>query len=354
MATFGRRVMQVGSVVAGVALAGCRGDTVEPQVPDPSSAFWALTLDHQAITMSTTPPDHSIQLTAVPRAPSGAPLEGLPAATFFSGNTEVLSVSATGLLTARAPGFGVPVVARLTADGITHVDTAFVIAQPGPAPTVASFSIHPLPGDSAKFSVTGALGDPVRTLQPLGMDDLGNLLFLPARFRSLDPTVAGIHPHTGQIMPVRPGRVTFIASTTAYGALMADTLPYIIGTVLAAGVTVETVGGTNTTKFGPPEVTIGTGGIVFWENFTGIPVDVTFENPALAEAVPEHFNCEQGMPCDGGNITPFETSLAEIEADPSQIVAGQRVRRFSVPGTYTYRNTLANTTGTIVVVDESQ
>jgi hypothetical protein len=304
--------------------------------------------------MSTFPPANQLQLTAVPRTFRGTPVEGLPAPTYTSGNSEVLTVSATGLITARAPSFGVPVVARLTADGITHVDTAFVVAQSEPVPTVASFSIHPLPGDSAKYSVTGALLDPSRSLMPIALDDSGNLLFLPVRFRSLDPTVSGVEPHTGLLLPVRPGRVTFIATTTAYGRLMADTLPYIIGEVLQAGVLIERVTGTKTTRFGNPEVTIGSGGVITWQNITGISTDVTFDDPAAAEAVPDHFDCPNGMPCDAGNIPPFATSEAELETDPFARVKGARVRRFSVPGRYTYRSTRFSTTGTIIVLDERQ
>jgi len=346
--------IRLGSLAAIAGITACRGDTVEPQVPDVTAAYWALALDHRAIALSTVAPHHTIQLTAVPRSPAGAELEGLPAPTYVSGNSEAVSVSATGLVTALAPAFGVPVIARLTTDGITHVDSAFVIALPEPAPTVASFSIQPLPGDSAKFAISGALLDPVRVLAPLALDDLGNPLLVSVHFRSLKHTIADIEPHTGQLKPVRRGNVTFIATTMAYGVALADTLAYTIGSSLIGGVRMKPTPGTGATHFSPSEVTIGTGGIIIWENFSGIPTDVTFDDPASAGAVPEHFDCVNGLPCDAGNIPAFGTSMEALEADPSLILQAYRPRRFSTPGTYTFRSAQFETTGRIIVLDEGQ
>jgi plastocyanin len=332
-------------------LAACRSDAVEPIVTDPTTAYWSLELDHRAIAMSTVAPHNTIQLTAVPRSPSGAALEGLPAPRYASGNTDALTVSSTGLVTARSPAFGVPIVATLTAGGITHVDSAFVQVVPDPAPTVASFSIAPLPGDSAKWAITGLFGEPIKTLTPVVLDPLGTPLFVPVHFRSLDNTVSRIDPRSGALAPVRRGTVTFIASTTAYGTVMADTLPFTIGAPLIAVFHVERAPGGSATRFNPSRITVGSGALVLWENATGIATDVTFEDPASAEAVPEWEDCAIGMPCEPGNIPEF-TAHPGSEDPFDLIVNGRRLRRFSAPGTYTFRSTRFGTTGTIVVVSE--
>src|SRR5690242_15951235 len=51
-----------------LGLAGCGSDRVDTQInPNPSTLYWALTLDQHAITLSTVSPYDTVRLTAIPR-----------------------------------------------------------------------------------------------------------------------------------------------------------------------------------------------------------------------------------------------------------------------------------------------
>jgi hypothetical protein len=102
----------------------------------------------------------------------------------------------------------------------------------------------------------------------------------------------------------------------------------------------------DTTVVLPPTTVLGVGGVIWWENPTSVPVDLTFDDPAkvvqydelcaiFGPVSPEAF-------CTGGDMSPFA-------ADASGPYLNVRVRRFPVPGTYHYQSPLHGTTGTIVV-----
>jgi plastocyanin len=352
-----RRRFRLASIIVAGLIVGCRSDALEaPLNPDGASAYWALALDHQAITLSTAASFETIQLTATPRTVTGDPIGGLGAVTFTSSNAEVVQVDANGLVTALAPTFGVIVIAKLKANGITHADTATVVVTEGSPPTLASFSIHPVAPDSAKFALNGSLTEQFRSLIPTALDASDAPIFgLPVRFKSLDPTVATIDPSGGTITGVRTGAVTFIATTTAYGVTLADTLPFEIGLPLKVQVVIRDsllVSVPSPNRFAPRTVTIGTGGVIEWLNATRTPVDVTFDDPTNVAAAPEWENClYYGAPCDSGNIAPFAWTNLDDFLD--QVMNERRVRRFAVPGTYHYISTNFGMDGTILVVDES-
>jgi plastocyanin len=69
-----------------------------------------------------------VQLVATPLDQTGAPLTGLGAPSYQSSNAAVASVSATGVVTAVAPGSAV-VTATLTAQGVTANATAAIAVQ---------------------------------------------------------------------------------------------------------------------------------------------------------------------------------------------------------------------------------
>ncbi|MGH7514163.1 MAG: Ig-like domain-containing protein, partial [Gemmatimonadales bacterium] len=162
---------RLASIIVAGLIVGCRSDELQaPLNPEGASAYWALALDHQAITLSTAASYETIQLTATPRTVTGDPIGGLGAVTFTSSNAEAVQVDANGLVTALAPTFGVIVIAKLKANGITHADTATVVVTEGPPPTLASFSIHPVAPDSAKFALNGSLTEQFRNLIPTALD----------------------------------------------------------------------------------------------------------------------------------------------------------------------------------------
>jgi hypothetical protein len=150
------------------------------------------------------------------------------------------------------------------------------------------------------------------------------------------------------------GPVSFVATTTAYGVTLADTLPYTIG--YPGNVELEISFPRHGFKMGsflPDRISIGVGGVIAWRNSTGGEfVDITFDDPTNVGAVPEYDACAIGAPCDAGDVPAF--GYPEIIVDFDDFLRNwTRARRFNAPGTYHYRSTLMGTEGTIVVVDES-
>jgi hypothetical protein len=346
-------------LLIGAALAGCSQDpmTVPPENTD-ADVYWALQLEESAIGLTLVPPGESIQLSAVPVTASGAPLEGLGAPTYRSGNTDLVRVDANGLVTALATAIAVPVYATLTAEGLTHADTAMVSVTPAPPQALASFSIQPVAPDSAKFALGGSITEPFRSLGATLLDTDGNpILGVPVRYRVLPTMVASIDPWSGTITGVQPGSFDIVASTTAFGVTMADTLRYRIGLPLLVQVIVRdsiTTPASAPNWFSPEKVRIGVGGVVHWWNTQPLEaIDVVFEDPTTVAAVPEFEYCVlYGAPCEAGDIPAFGVRPEDDYTE--QLKKMNRARRFTVAGTYRYRSTIFGTEGVVEVVDESQ
>src|SRR5690348_7928741 len=142
------RLLRLGAVLV---FASCGSDAVAPTpTSNPTALYWALTLDHHAVTLATTSPYDTSRLTATPRDPSGAPLSVPIAVTYQSTDLAHVGVSPEGVLQAVAPASQIQVIATLSLGNVTHVDTAVVNVTTDSAPPVlTTFSIHPVPPDSA-------------------------------------------------------------------------------------------------------------------------------------------------------------------------------------------------------------
>ncbi len=336
------RAVFLGATSTMFALA-CGADYVT--VPQPSGSgrlFASLVLDHHAIALSTSAPFNSIQLTAAALNAQGEPLEGAGHATFSLSDTGSVSITPEGMLTAKAPATGVQVIATLTDGNLTHKDTAYVnvndVATP---PVLASFSIQPLPGDSAKTAALDAFGlFGLKPLLPQAADASGTPIDgLPVFFATADPTVATVDPVAGIVTGVRPGTVKIRATTTAYGVTMSDSLvltitPPLIGLVAAQPRT-PVGSSTPVLEWAPGTIEVSAGGtVLFFTQSTDKDIDVVFDDPSN---VVESFLA----PAGGGDIPPFR-------AVPDQ--GGAFVARaFPVPGSYNYHSTTFDTHGTIVV-----
>jgi plastocyanin len=335
-------------VTFAIAAIGCANDAVVSPNPttDPGDRLWSLTLDHHAVTLSTAPNFDTVQLTATPRTVTGAPLTGLPTATFTSLDQDRIQVDSTGLVHAIGAGDLIPVIASLRQGDVTRTDTVmFNVTSEATPPVVSGFSIHPVDGDSAKIALYNAKAITARVTDADGVD----IPDVAVYYTTLDRTTAQIDPISGLLFPVRPGRVTLIASATVYGVSKADTLEYIIGFPIFVQVNITprtTTSGDVVNAFDPASLTVGPGARVFF--FTSSPnkTDVTFDDPTNVAQDDE--DCEF-IPflCGTGNIEPF----AIDPGDPDNPVTA-RARRFPVPGTYSYHSTIFGTTGTIVVVND--
>jgi len=335
---------------AAVALIGCGRDVVAPQpAPDPTRLYWALTLDQHALTLSTVSPYDTVRVTASPRNADGGSLAGLPGVTYASSDLQHLQVSPDGLIRGIAPGQAIGLIATLTVGNLTHADTALLdVTAVSAPPRLATVSIHPIPPDSAVLPMVGPgysafagyFYGPVfggqKQVTPQARDATGAPLSgLRFDFRSSDTTIATIDRQTGFMSGVQPGRVTIIASVTAYGVAKADTVAYTI--TFPAGQFV--LFGQQGQMFGfiPSGVTIVQGGYVIWWNGSKRPVDIVFDD-SLHVAQDSVF-CR----CGAGNVTAFGDTTGFFS------FANLRTRGFPVAGTYTYHSTLTGLKGTITV-----
>ena len=347
-----------GALLIGALLVACGGDATAPHRPlpptDASGLYWALRLDQEAITLSNVAPYNTIQLTATPHDANGAPLVGLGAATFRSEDPGRVGVTAGGLVTAVKPGQNIQVFAELSAGNVVHVDTAFIkVTTVSAPPMLASISFQ---ADSARWALGGdgtfltVFGRPtaIRAEDALG-NPISGLAF---NLVSSDPTVASIFRYpAGQIIivPNRPGRITLIASATAYGITKADTVSFAIISAVLGVVSIRTrpvgIGGATALVFEATEVTISPGGTVYWFNITGQPVDVVFNDPERATERGTVWMCGSTDPGGAGNIPAF--------GDESGIGTGNgaancRSRRFPMAGIYPYRSS-SGATGRVIV-----
>jgi hypothetical protein len=376
------------SIAAAVALIvgmGCGSDPTGPTQLDDDRLFWALVLNHQAVTLSTVAPHNTIQLVATPRNWAGAALDANAKIHYRVANNDTsVLVDRNGLVLAHAPKTRVLVIATATLDGITLSDTTYInvttAANPRPFTT---FQLEPSGsvGTTVHRCNYSGFGGPTaqapRVVARMLDDNDAPIANSMVYFWSSDPTLLTVDPITGVIEPTCAegiAEATVYATATIYGITYTDSLRYTIRPPLGALVMIlqrnELVGGQVTMQnyFSPGTVTIDKGGIVVWQQqayippglFPGLdpvfervnPIDVIFDDPAAALAMTDSAYA-QGVLIplrgDAGNIAAFaqDTTVSpfSIEAMQSRF----RVRRFTTPGTYTYRSTLSRSTGTIIV-----
>lgn len=349
--------LSLGVVVLSLwSMVGCSGDTTWPASVSPTQAYWALQLNYRAINMDTAAPHNTVQLTATPLNAAGVPLSGMSTVRYSTPDSNV-TVSPTGLVTAHFPTEGAPVrvIASLTVQGVTLTATALVqVTDTAPQHPLATFSLQPVAGDSAKMSIDQGRGV-FRTINPLPIyatDATGDTLLsestqrLLVSFTSSDPTIATIDPTTGQITPQNVGHVTFSAATWAYGVVKQDSLRYTIGYPVFqfySAVSNTPVGSlTPVLHFEPSTIAVGPGALVLFGNGSADSVDVVFDD---STAVQGFFLF--GLDVPGGNIPPLDTLSTNWSC--SQYQCGTTLRTFPVPGTYHYHSRLNGTSGTVIV-----
>jgi hypothetical protein len=328
--------------------AACAGDppVTPPPVQDPATLYWQLTLNEHAVTLSTVAPYDTLRILATPRTIAGTPITDLGEPTYTSLDLDRAYVDSTGLVHAVAAGDQVAIVASLEEDNILHADTLVLnITSEASPPPIATFTIHPDVGDSAKV----AAGSNV-TLMPRAADGDGTPISdVAVYFTSSDPMVATIDRTTGFLSPNRPGSVTMYATTTTYGVTKADTLPYIIGHPIVLAMQIvpqQQAGGQIVGAFSPSYVELGPGARILFGNSDAPATDITFDDPT--NVAQDDFYCSIiASLCGSGNIAAW----ARDPTDDSGI-SGLRSRLFPVPGTYPFHSTIFGTSGTIVIVDE--
>lgn len=383
----GRRFLAVSSLSL---VFGCSGDNLAPPKPIGADVlYWELELSHHAVTLSTTAPYDTFTVKATPRNLHDEELTGLPAPVYTSTNTERVLVSSEGTLVALAPTSSpVVVLATLTTDNLKHVDTVRVKVVDNPTPPVLeTFSIHPVAPDSAKRSAVatnaianallrpdepGLFGGAERVVPVFANDTAGvPITGIVVSIRSSDTTIARFAFNRNRdlnrtVRPLRPGSVTFYASTAAFGVTKADTLLYRVGWPLASQVVVSPAPGdlpgsmfSQGGRFAGVEIRIGVGGIVmFFADSTDAETAVTFDKTAGVAGVEasSHMLDPDFLPffclwsvdgCSvGGN---FVLSAGTFFEGSNGLLA---LRAFTEPGTYEFHDPRSGLGGRIIVIDE--
>lgn len=355
------------SLVLGAGLAGCGGfDPVATyeQNTDPTKLFMALTIDHPAVNLSTAPGYNTLQLTATPRNAVGEPMTDLPEPVFHleaDADSTKVTVTSAGLLTARGAtsGIGVLVIAELRAgDNVRQVDSTLVkVVTNAMPPVLASLSVQPVSSDSAIRSMSACcLGPsaltfvglaPLDLLSPVALDAADvPIADLAIEYTSLDPTVATINRWSGQARYLSPGQARLAVRTTAYGITKADTVVYTVTLPISQEIVLQP----DVPLQKQREVRLMPHGYVFWywQN-DGKPVglEVMFEDPARADAAPAEL-CGLLDGFVGAGACGTGDFSIPLPPAPGQFFQTLRVRRFHVPGIYTY-HTSAGDTGRIIV-----
>ena len=380
--------------------AACEGDNIHrPPLVERNELYWALELDQHAVTLSTSAPYDTLTVAAVPRNPDGAPLSGAPTPQYASTNVKRVLVTPEGLLVAVAPTEEpVEIVATLTVGNLQHADTALVRVVDVPSPALGSFSIHPVPPDSAKFGMIGnysfdrgsegtfLLNKLIRATEAtdapfpvVQVPDYGNVpvadLLVSFRISDLETaSISSLHANVGgirihELEGHRVGTVSLAASTTVFGVRMADAIPFRIGWPVVAAVEVQPVAeGSLANRFVEPVIKVGTGANVFWGSITSrAATDVAFTDTDPTNIAPlntttvyrgDVFNilCSGVLPFWGASDCNSSGGSFVVPIPP--LDAGRTFnlamvgRVFPVPGTYEYHSAQHGINGRVIVVDE--
>lgn len=388
------------SIFCLVGVLACGGDTTAPALSQ-TSKFWSLRLNQHAITLASISPYDTLTLIATPRMSDDTPLVTSGTVIYTSSDSSAVVVSPSGKLQARTTStvLDVMIVARLKMGGVnslTLADTAFVnVVAPGAAaniPVVQTFSIHPLPGDSA-VRAADSLAPPAVPFPARILDFSGNPI--PAvqvhYYTAANQRVArygreiGVNRlgGNGELVVFSPGHVMLHADATVYGKVVADSFLLTIGYPINQQINIDTsmATGRATVKGFPTDTTfIGVGGTVLWHNaLFNLPaaddsVDVKFDNHANVQALnstifaTNFFSMGQAVivfgsevfPNGGGDIAPFLPPPPIPTVDPTvpsfNVVidsVSTRGRVFSASGTYVYHSRFFPGAGVVKVIANS-
>lgn len=278
---YGRWILSTLAAAAVGATFGCSGDTTgaAPEI-SPSQTYFALILNQHAVNMSLVAPSNTIQLTATPVNAYGAPLPDSGRVTFRSTDSSV-TVTSSGLVKSYfvTPLGGTVVIATVQLNNITFADTAYIRVTETPlSPELATFSIHPPPGDSAiarlglqyavNVTATDVAGQTVPFNPQTGSD---NIYWLKVS----NPSIGHIE-FAPFLTVLDTGDVTLYATTWMYGKAFQDSLTLRVGWSLNKIVFVDT--SKSTTVF------LAVNGVVNWVLSIPDSVDIVFDDSTAVDS----------------------------------------------------------------------
>jgi plastocyanin len=367
---YGANRIGFAAVLIAFLLLGCGGESLTPFQPatgtDAARLYWSLTLSQHATTLSTVAPYDTLRLVATPRDDDGNPLPGLGPVTFISMDPEHVQVTPDGIVRALKAGEAIFVTAKLAVGNTEHSDQLVLNVTDESAPPVLTHVSVDSPdstawavnGDGSFLSISNQgtwtdLGWKILAL--VGTDASNNPIpELAFTFTSSDTTVAKVIGTGGAFLvvdPQRPGRTTIIASATAYGVTVADTLRFTITMPVFGVVRIaprQTGVGTATPGFGPDEITVVPGATVLWVNTSGQSADVVFDDPTN---IVDHgaVSCAAAGAADEGGAGNIAAFGEPQDANATLSAENCRSRRFLASGVYSYQSTLTGAHGRVVV-----
>lgn len=345
-----KRAAVIGTVLSTVSMImACGGSdltgnlTLPPEaLPD---AYWSLDLNRKGINLSTVAPYDTVRLSVTPKTTFGETITNVSAAPVYSvKDTLSLRISSDGLLTALRPvNDKVEVIAQLTIDGITRADTSWVrIISSAPVGIPRKLSIQPLPGDSAKWSLTPLPKEIIPVVEDESGNSISNVL---VHFHSSDEHVLWFEPEG--MFAFKQGTALVTATTYAFGVDLIDTVSYRITlpSVQFIGIseTLPDASGSGKVFFSPDTVTVGVGAVIIFQTSDKVTSDVAinFDDPSAAAG-------PTGFPW----LFYFDGSAGNIPAiKPNQYFGAGR--QFNVAGAYRYQDETGNAKGVIVVQQET-
>jgi len=366
------------------------------------SQFFFVRVDPQAVTLAqggtqtltVTAYDASCTGTSCNPLAPGNPLtvNGIP--TFRSTDTTVATVTAAGVITAKAKAGTVNIIGTLqnipgapSIPSVTLSDTTpvTVLATGATPPVVANMTLTSSrstngagSNDTLTITYTDASGATVATQRgATNASGIGR----PAFFTS-DPSVATVGA-TGIVAGVKPGITTITASNSVGGVTKTATFPITITDPVTATVSITTATSGTGIIFFPSTITVSAteavaegrpntttpgavvsfgvfGTTLFPNTFTATTTpnstdcfNVTFATiaPGAAPAAPQGSTVPAG---NAGNIGrgaagSTDPPLCSVPTGSNAFGKDAQSRLFTTPGTYTFTSTTNGAAGTIIV-----
>ena len=367
------------------------------------SQFFFVRVDPQAVTLAqggtqtltVTAYDASCTGTSCNPLAPGNPLtvNGIP--TFRSTDTTVATVSAAGVITAKAKAGTANIIGTLqdipgapSLPSVTLADTTpvTVLATGATPPVVANMTLTSSRStngagstDTLTITYTDASGATVATQRAATN---GSGIGRPAFFTS-DPSVATVGA-TGIVTGVKPGTTTITASNSVGGVTKTATFPITITDPVTATFSITTATSGSGIIFFPATITVSAteaiaegrpntttpgavvsfgvfGTTLFPNTFTTTTTpnntacfNVTFGSPTAAGAAP---TAPPGSTVPAGNTGNIGTGAATSTNPPlcstptgsNAFGKDAQSRLFTTPGTYAFTSSTNGATGTIIV-----
>jgi hypothetical protein len=230
------RALGTAAVVAATVVAACSETPTTPPVrADGSAVIGQVQIQPEAVVLAE---GGTQQLSVAVTSLDGTPITAYDAVQYTALDSSKVTVSATGLATARtglraitdAP---IGVMATVTKDGITRTDTAYfaVVATAGSAPTFSMADVSA--GDKVPVATTKSVTPTIIYFNGTSLDTLDGSA-VPVKIHIHQPTLARRASPSSFSPIAAQGTITVSATTVVFGTPLTDSVTYTLGDPLSA------------------------------------------------------------------------------------------------------------------------